>query len=140
MKVLLGVPTVAKQDQWCFVSTESQVQSLAQHSGLRFWCCRSCGLGCSCGLDLIPGPGALYAPGGRKKERKKEKRERERRTDRQTDRQKESSFFPVVPAKSPSTHSHWTESGHMSVLQPLNVALWRGEGALAGPRVGVAPP
>ena len=26
-------------------------------SGLRTWCCCSCGAGCSCGEDLTPGPG-----------------------------------------------------------------------------------
>ena len=48
-----------------------QVQSLAQHSGLRIWCCHnhSCSLGRNHSLDLIPGPGTPYAVGqsGKKK-------------------------------------------------------------------------
>ena len=37
------------------VATEARVQSPAQCNGLRIWHCCSCGLVCSCGLDLIPG-------------------------------------------------------------------------------------
>ena len=34
-----------------------QVPSPAQCTGLRIWHCYRCGMGCSCGSDLIPGPG-----------------------------------------------------------------------------------
>ena len=46
----------------------------AQHCGLRRWHCCSCGLGCSCGSDLIPGLGTPCATGWPKKEKKKKKR------------------------------------------------------------------
>ena len=49
-----------------------QVQSLAQHSGLRIWCCHSCSLGHSCGSNLIPGLGTPYALGGGQKRKKRE--------------------------------------------------------------------
>ena len=67
-----GVPTVAQQDQQSLGNTGIQVWSLAWHSGWRIWCCRSCSLGHSCRLDLIPGPGTPYAlgGGGGKKKRK----------------------------------------------------------------------
>ena len=41
----------------------TQVQFLAQPSGLRIQCCCSCGLGLSCSSDLIPDPGTPYAVG-----------------------------------------------------------------------------
>ena len=44
------------------------------HSGLGIQHCRSCGLGCNCGSDLIPGPGDLYAKEQTKKEKKKRKK------------------------------------------------------------------
>ena len=72
-----GVPTVAHWDQRHLGSTGTQVQSLAWHSGLRIRRCRSCGLVCSCSLDLITGPGTPYAEGSLKRKKKK-KRERER--------------------------------------------------------------
>lgn len=40
-------------------STETQVRSPAQHTGIR--CCRTCGLGGDCRSDLIPGLEAPYA-------------------------------------------------------------------------------
>ena len=46
-------------------STGTQLQSLAQHSGLRIRHCCCCGLGPDCGLDLIH---MLW--GGRKKKKK----------------------------------------------------------------------
>ena len=39
-------------------------------SGLRVGCCCSCGIGLSCGSDLIPGPGTSYARNVGKKEKK----------------------------------------------------------------------
>ena len=45
----------------------------AQHSGFRIWCCRSCGLGCNCGSDLVPGLGTPYSVGQPKKKKKKKK-------------------------------------------------------------------
>ena len=44
-------------------SSETQIQSLAQPSGLRIQRCCSCSLGWDCGLDLIPHPGTPYAMG-----------------------------------------------------------------------------
>ena len=57
-----GVPTVVQLDQQHLGSTRMQVQSLDWHSGLRIPHCHSCGVGRNYGLDLIPGPGAPYAP------------------------------------------------------------------------------
>ena len=62
-------------DQWHLYSAGTQVQSLAWHGGLRIPSCRSCGIGCNCGLDLILSLGIPYALGQPKKERKESKRE-----------------------------------------------------------------
>ena len=59
----LGIPTVTQRDQWHLWSTETQIQSLAQHSGLRILHCLSCDIGGNCISDLIPGPGTPYAMG-----------------------------------------------------------------------------
>ena len=66
-----GAPNVAQQEQWCLGRAGTQVQSPAQHSGLRIWYCRSCGFGHDCGLDLIPGPRVPYATGQPKMKKKK---------------------------------------------------------------------
>lgn len=52
-------------------STETQVQSLTHHSGLRIWRCHTCGLGRNCSSALIPGLGTPRAEGQPKKKRKK---------------------------------------------------------------------
>jgi len=39
-------------------------------SGLRIYCCRSCGLGGNCSSDLIPGPRTPYAKGWPKRKTK----------------------------------------------------------------------
>ena len=54
---------MVQRDWWHLGSTATQVQSPAQHSGLRIRRCRSCSLGLDCSLDLIPGPGTPYATG-----------------------------------------------------------------------------
>ena len=48
----------------------TQVQSPAQHSGLRIWCRRSWGIGHSCGSDMIPSLGTPHATGQPKKKKK----------------------------------------------------------------------
>ena len=48
-------------NQQSLCSAGTQIQSLAWYSGLRIQHCHSCGIGCSCGSDLIPGPGIPYA-------------------------------------------------------------------------------
>ena len=48
----LGVPVVVQQKQIRLVSVRMLVRSLASLSGLRVWCCVSCGVGHRCGLDL----------------------------------------------------------------------------------------
>ena len=48
---------MAQWDWWWLWSAGTQVQSLAQCSGLRIWHCHSN----SCGSDLIPGQRILYA-------------------------------------------------------------------------------
>ena len=65
----VGVPAVAQRDQKCLGSTETQVRSLAWHSGLRIWHCCSCGLDHNCSLDLILGPGTPCAMGQPKKKK-----------------------------------------------------------------------
>ena len=42
--IFLGFPTVVQWDGWCLWSTGMQVCFLAQHSGLRIWCCCSFGI------------------------------------------------------------------------------------------------
>ena len=97
---------MAQQDQWCFCSAGTQVQSLARHSGLRIWHCHGCSVDSNCSLELIPGPGTPYAlgwpkkekkgrrkegrkEGRRKKERKEGKKERKRSSKREKERDKE---------------------------------------------------
>ena len=62
---VFGVPAVA---QWvkdpalslvAQVAAEALVRSPAWRRGLGIWCCRSCGIGHSCGSDLVPGQGLL---------------------------------------------------------------------------------
>ena len=67
------VPAVAQQDLSHVESTGTQVGSLAWHNELRIWPCHSCGLGCSCASDLIPGLGTPYAMGQPKMKKKKKK-------------------------------------------------------------------
>ena len=58
-------------------SAGMQVQSSAQHSELRIWHCRSCGLGHKYSSDLILGLGTTYAEGQPKKKKRKRKKEKE---------------------------------------------------------------
>ena len=66
----------------------AQVQSSASCSGLRIWCCRNCGIGCSCSSDSIPGLGTSICHGANththttKKKKKKKEREREEESSR----------------------------------------------------------
>ena len=55
---------MVQRDRQYLKSPGTQVQSLAQHSGLPVWHCHGCGLGCNCNLDLILGLGTLYALAG----------------------------------------------------------------------------
>ena len=52
---------MAQQDWWRLCSPGTQVQFLAQHSGLRIWSCCSCSVVGTCGLNLIPGLGTPSA-------------------------------------------------------------------------------
>ena len=54
------------------VPVEMPVRS-AGHSRLRIQHCCSCGVGCSSGSDLIPGPGNFHMPWGWPKKKKKKK-------------------------------------------------------------------
>ena len=58
---------MVQQDWRHLGNTGIQVQSLAQHSGLRMWRCCSCGIGRNCSFDVIPGPGTPYGVGQPKK-------------------------------------------------------------------------
>ena len=69
-----GAPAAVQWHQQHLGSPGMQVQFLAYCSGLRIWCCRSCGLGHNCGSDLIPGWGTLYAGGWPKMKKKKKKK------------------------------------------------------------------
>ena len=68
------VPTVAQGDWWRLCSTGMLVRSLTQHSGLRIWCCHSCG------SDMIPGPGTPCAAGWPKKKKKMKKKKQKSST------------------------------------------------------------
>ena len=65
-----GVPALEQQDQWCLGSAETQVRSLAWHSGLRIRRCHSCSFGHNYSSDLIPDQGTPHAVGRPKKEKK----------------------------------------------------------------------
>ena len=65
---------MAQQNQWRLENSGTQVRSLAQHNGLGIWHCHSCGLGGSCGSDLILGLGTSNAVGWQKKKKKKKKK------------------------------------------------------------------
>ena len=67
------------------VTSEVQPPSPAQFSGLRIWHCHSCGVGCNCSSDSIPGLGLSMCRGGEErkiKEGRKEKEERKRKRER----------------------------------------------------------
>lgn len=49
----------------------TQIQSLAPYSGLRNWCCHSCGVGCHSSSDSIPVPENSICGRIAKKEKKK---------------------------------------------------------------------
>ena len=68
---------MAQQDWQCLWSTGTQVQSLAPHSGLRIQHGWSCGIGCNCGWDLIPGLRTPYVAGQPKKKRKETKKQQQ---------------------------------------------------------------
>ena len=69
-RIKRGVPTVAQQDRWHLGRAGMRVRSPAQHRGLKILHCRSCSLGCNCGLNLIPGLGTPCAERRPKKEEK----------------------------------------------------------------------
>ena len=68
-------PTVAAQ-----VAVEVRVRSLAQHSGLRIWCCCNCGVDDSCNSDSIPGLGISICHGCGHKKGSDSKQEEEKPT------------------------------------------------------------
>lgn len=53
------------------VSLAVQVQSLAQHKGLRIQCCWSCGKSCSCRSEMIPDRELPYAVSAARKRKRK---------------------------------------------------------------------
>ena len=53
------------------LGTETQVWSLAWHSGLRIQHCCHWDIGCNCSSDLTPGLGTPYTMGPKKKRKKK---------------------------------------------------------------------
>ena len=53
------------------VAVEAWVLSPTQHSGLKDWLCHSCGIGCSCSSDSVPGLGtSIFRVQPKKKEKK----------------------------------------------------------------------
>ena len=68
-----GLLAVVQWNQRHLGSARMQVQSPAQHIGLRIWHCCSCSLGHNYGLDLIPGLGPARAAGWPKKKEKKKR-------------------------------------------------------------------
>ena len=109
-----GVPTVVQQDWQPLGSTGMQVRSLAQHSGLRIQHCHSCGLGCDCSLDLIPGLGPPYAMGRPKMKNKTNKQNK----NLMLKREREKRGVPIV------AHWWWT--------QPVSMRMWVQSLALVG--------
>lgn len=75
---IIRVPTVAQWDQQCLCSTRTQVQSPAQHSGLKDLACHN--EGHNCGSDLIPAAGTPYATGWPKKRNKTNKQKQLKKT------------------------------------------------------------
>ena len=70
---MVGVPIVAQQVRYTgIVSVAVWFQSLAWCSGLKVQHCCSCGVVCSCSLDLIPSLGTSYAASAAKKDKKQE--------------------------------------------------------------------
>ena len=70
---LLGVPTVVQWVMDLMSFQSAQIWSLARHSGFRIQCCHSCGVGCTCSWQLIPGLGTsicCWCRGKRKKTQK----------------------------------------------------------------------
>ena len=76
--------------QWIKGVLGALVRSPAQHSGLGIWGCCSCGLGCNCGSDLIPGPEAPHATGKPKMKKKKKKSKKERKEKKK----EKAAYFP----------------------------------------------
>ena len=63
------VPTVMQRDRRCLYSGRLQVHSPAQWGRWKIQCCWSCGVGCDCDLDLIPGLGTPICHRAAKKEK-----------------------------------------------------------------------
>ena len=53
------------------------------HSGLRIWHCPSCGMGCSCSSDPIPGPGTSFHMPQVQSEKKKNKKKNHKKQKQQ---------------------------------------------------------
>ena len=58
-----GVPLVAQRKQIRLASMRMQVRSVASLSGLRIWCCYSCGVGRQLQLQFNPGLGTSICHG-----------------------------------------------------------------------------
>ena len=65
-----GVPSVVQWHLQYLWSAGTQVWSLAWHSGLRIWCCRSCCIDHNCGSDLVPGLETAFHGVAKKEEEK----------------------------------------------------------------------
>ena len=89
----------------------------------QIWCCRGCGIDCSCSFDLTPSPDAADVALKRKKKEKKKKRTNEKNQ------------FP--PAEStPRSRGHWPQKlSHAGCvdynfqgMSELSVTSWLMEG------------
>ena len=61
--VLIASQWVKNLTVAAWVAADAWVGSLAQCGGLRIWCCHGYGIGHSCGLDSVPGPGIFICHG-----------------------------------------------------------------------------
>ena len=64
LKLAVGVPAMAQQDQQPLWSSGMRVRSPAWHSVFRIQHCHSCGVGHNCGSDLIPSLGEKIVENG----------------------------------------------------------------------------
>ena len=88
------------------------VQYEAWCSGLRIWCCCSCGVGYSSGLDLILGPGTSICSQNRKSENNNNKRIIWSQT-------------PIVDnAQVENTGGYWVSSRREGACEYLSGSVW----------------
>ena len=92
--------------------------SWALHIGLRIWHCHSCGVGCNCGSNLIPGRVSICYRASKKGKKKKKKKKELKKNDEFADSSYPEMLLlgPAVLHTTPRTFycSHW----HLGVSIP----------------------